>query len=75
MLLRNAATQSRIPLMTPEQLKQFREKYNLSQEQLADKLKVARNTVSRWEIGKIEIPEIVDLALQTVERELSKSNN
>jgi DNA-binding transcriptional regulator YiaG len=59
-----------MPLMTPEQLKEFREKYHLSQGQLAEKLKVARNTVSRWEIGSIKIPEIVDLALQTVEREI-----
>ena len=71
MTLRNIAAASKIPLMTSEELKAFREKYNLSQEELADKLKVARNTVSRWEVGTVKIPEIVDLALETVERRLT----
>lgn len=60
--------------MTPEEIIAFREKYNLSQEELAEKLKVTRNTVNRWENRKRNIPEIVELALETVERNLQKSN-
>jgi transcriptional regulator with XRE-family HTH domain len=52
-------------------LKERREKLKLTQEQLAKELKVAANTVSRWELGTRKIPEFLDLALQTIERNLS----
>ena len=31
---------------------QLRKKYNLSQEQLAEKINVARQTISKWELGE-----------------------
>ena len=65
------ATPSKMPFMNGDELKSFRERLGMTQEQLADKLKVARNTVSRWELGERKIPEFLDLALQTVERDLS----
>ena len=68
MELRNGSTVSRIALMTGEELKFFREKLGLSQDQLAKELKVARNTVSRWELEERKIPEFLELALQTIER-------
>jgi DNA-binding transcriptional regulator YiaG len=56
-------------------LKQFREKHNLTQEKLAQILKVSTNTVARWERNERRIPEFLNLALKTIERELPKSNN
>jgi len=56
--------------MTSEELKVFRERVGLSQEQLAKELKVASNTVSRWELGTRKMPEFLDLALETIERKL-----
>lgn len=61
--------------MEKEDLKAFREKWNLTQGELAKLLKVETNTVSRWEIGERKIPSFLDLALKTVERELSKKNS
>lgn len=54
--------------MTIEELKETRDRLGLSQEELANELKVARNTVSRWELGNSKIPEFLDLALETIER-------
>jgi len=71
MELRNVSTVSRIALMTGEELKTFREKFGLSQDQLAKELKVARNTVSRWELEERKIPEFLELALQTIERRIT----
>lgn len=55
--------------MEKDELKQFREKLGLTQTDLAKLLKVATNTVSRWELGERKIPEFLDLALKTIERE------
>jgi DNA-binding transcriptional regulator YiaG len=73
MELSNLSTVSRICLMTGDELKTFREKVGLSQDQLAKELKVARNTVSRWELEERKIPEFLYLALQTIERNLIKT--
>ncbi len=72
MELRNVSTVSRIPVMKGEELKTFRERIGMSQEQLAKELKVARNTVSRWELEERKIPEFLELALQTIERSLKR---
>lgn len=56
--------------MTKDELKEWREDKGLSQKELAEKLKVASNTISRWELGERKIPEFLDLALKTIEREL-----
>jgi DNA-binding transcriptional regulator YiaG len=74
MSLSSHSTVSSICDVKPQELKEFRKRLNLSQKELAEKLKVATNTVSRWEIGARQIPEFLDLALETVERKL-KSNN
>ncbi len=58
--------------MTGEELKTFRERIGMSQDKLAKELKVARNTVSRWELEERKIPEFLELALQTIERSLNK---
>ena len=64
-----------MPFMTSSELKAFREKYELSQTELANMLKVARNTVSRWETEERKIPEFLDLALETVERNLKEQSS
>ena len=75
MALRNNRTIVTMPFMTPEELTMFRERLGLSQTELAAKLRVARNTVWRWEADERKIPEFLDLALKTVERELLESRN
>lgn len=68
MNLRFNDTIGRIAHMNGEELKAFRERLDLSQEQLAKELKVASNTISRWELGTRKIPEYLELALETIER-------
>jgi len=58
--------------MEKEELKKIREDLGLTQSELAAHLKVAPNTVSRWELGERKIPEFLDLALETVQRRLRK---
>lgn len=73
MELANLKTVATMPfVMTHSELREFRERLGLSQEQLAEKLKVARNTVSRWENESRKIPEFLELALKTIERELKE---
>lgn len=60
--------------MEANELKIWRENIGLTQEQLAKELKVASNTVSRWELGTRKIPEFLELALKTIEREVRKKD-
>lgn len=75
MLLSKTATVSRIPFVTANELKSFREKHGLSQQELADELRVARNTVSRWENEERRIPEFLNLALETIERRIKEQSH
>lgn len=50
---------------------QLREKLNISQEQLAEKLNVSFTSVNRWENGKHEPTKLVKLRIQN----LLKENN
>lgn len=55
--------------MLPEEIKTRRNKLGLTQSELAERLGVATNTVSRWELGTSE-PEsgpMLDLALKYLE--------
>ena len=45
-----------------ENLKKLRKEYNLSQEQLAEKLNISRQAISKWESGKA-YPDIDNLIL------------
>lgn len=54
--------------MTPQELIAFRERLEMTQQQLADKLGVDRVTIARWETGTRAIPVYLGLALETVER-------
>ncbi len=56
--------------MTGKELKDYREGIGLTQEQLAEALQVASNTVSRWERDDRAIPPYLSLAIETIERNL-----
>ncbi len=58
-----------IRCMTPQQLVSFREDLGITQQELADRLRVDRVTIARWETGARSIPPYLDLALETVKRQ------
>lgn len=45
-------------------IKDLRERLNLSQQELADKLGVAKDTVSRWEVGKQRASQLAQRQLR-----------
>ena len=55
--------------MEAHQLKEWRERMKITQEELAELLQVAPNTVSRWELGQRAIPGFLERALKDIERE------
>lgn len=58
--------------MTSDELRERRKALNLTQEQLARRLGMTLNSVSRWEGGKVSIPALLDLALKQLESEIQK---
>lgn len=62
--------------MTGKQLKQRRQKLEISQESLAERWDIPQATLSRWESEKhkIQHPKILDDAMKTVEREVKDEN-
>lgn len=59
-------------LMSPDDLKKWREAHGLGQAELARLLGVAPNTVWRWEVGMRVIPPLLPLAIEAVEARLKK---
>lgn len=57
--------------MTNEELRTWRLEHELSQQELADWLRVSREAVARWEIGSRAVPPFLHLALETLERRLT----
>jgi transcriptional regulator with XRE-family HTH domain len=55
--------------MKGAELRKRREALGLTQQRLADRLGVARNTIARWERQERAIPTYLDLALKSIERE------
>ena len=53
--------------MTPDQLKSWRLRLGLTQEQAAEALGVTRSGVQHWEYGRREIPRYIELACKAVE--------
>jgi len=56
--------------MTGQELKEWRRKWGLSQDELGRLLGVARFSVSRWEIGTRAIPSFLPLALEALENRM-----
>lgn len=52
--------------LTANELRTLRQVCGLSQQQLADKIHVHRQTVIRWESGKIEIPRKMALLITRI---------
>ena len=59
--------------MKAEDLKRLRERLDITQAELARRLKVDVMTVSRWERGVIEIPGPVEVAMETIKAERERS--
>lgn len=57
--------------MNGKELRKKRNDLDLTQEQLADELQVAANTVARWERDEMKIPPFLHLALETIEKKLA----
>ena len=55
--------------MTPEELKAFRRKHGLSQEDLARLLGIEQSAVSHWETGRRKIPPYLFELLVCLEKE------
>ena len=60
--------------MEGKELKEKREKLDLTQTELADILGVKMNTVYRWESGILSVPKSIELAMETVERNSNKKS-
>jgi transcriptional regulator with XRE-family HTH domain len=58
--------------MTGQELKEWRRKRELTQEDLARRLGVIRLTVARWETGTRAIPSFLPLALEALENRMEK---
>jgi transcriptional regulator with XRE-family HTH domain len=56
--------------MSPKELRELRNKANLTQQQLADLLNVDRMTINRWEAGKTKLDRITSIAIRAVLRPL-----
>ena len=59
-----------IAAVTPEQLKHFRSRFDLTQEALADHLGMSRNAVNLMEMGERPIMKVTELALDTIRRKM-----
>jgi len=55
--------------MTAKQLKAIRQRLQLTQRELAAKLRVARNTIARWEMGAVPISGPAALLLKRLDEE------
>ena len=60
--------------MKGAKLRERRVALGLTQQGLASKLKVSRNTVARWERDEMAIPGFLHLALKTLECESAKES-
>ena len=56
--------------MTGDELKQLRTRLGMTQDELGQRLGVARVTVARWEIGLRRVPELAARLVQHVAKEV-----
>lgn len=57
--------------MTPDELREIRERLGLTQTQLADLLETTQESVSRWETGVHRIPPLVAREVRRLERKMA----
>jgi DNA-binding transcriptional regulator YiaG len=57
--------------MTGDELKQLRTSLGMTQDELGQRLGVARVTVARWEIGLRRIPQLAVRLVQYVAKEVN----
>jgi hypothetical protein len=60
--------------MEAKELKDWRERVGLTQQQFADKLRVTRATVQNWESGATQIPQAVDMSCEIWGARLKQEN-
>lgn len=58
--------------MTGDEFKQLRTRLGMTQDELGQRLGVARVTVARWEIGLRRVPELAVRLLQHVAKEVKE---
>jgi DNA-binding transcriptional regulator YiaG len=58
--------------MTPSELRTWRERFGLTQSELAKRLSVTRNTIQNWENGTTALPGMLDQACAVWEDRLNK---
>jgi DNA-binding transcriptional regulator YiaG len=58
--------------MTGGEIKKWRKKWGLSQDDLSQHLGVFRVSVSRWETGARSIPSFLPLALEALEHRIKE---
>jgi DNA-binding transcriptional regulator YiaG len=58
--------------MTGDELKQLRTRLGMTQDELGQRLGVARVTVARWEIGLRRVPELAVRLMQHVAKEVKE---
>jgi DNA-binding transcriptional regulator YiaG len=59
--------------MKPDELKRFRERFRLTQMELAAILDVKQSTIWRWESGAVTIPRTVEFAVRYLKTQYSNT--
>lgn len=62
-------------ILTPMEVKHWRDRMGWSQERLARELKVSRQSVANWEDGKSPITIMITLSLEKLEELYSKDGD
>lgn len=60
--------------MEAKDFKKKRGALGLSQVELAEMLDIKSNTISRYETGLLKIPKAIELAMQTIELQLTEQD-
>ncbi len=59
--------------MTKDEFKHLRTKAGHTQASLANEMGVHLRTVTRWEIGEVAVPRVVELALRYIAEHIRRS--
>ena len=65
-MLDNGSHNGYIENMTKDKFKKLRKSIGYTQASLAKEISVHLHTVTRWEIGEVVIPKVVELALKYI---------